>query len=279
MERTAIFGEAVAGHEVAVRRSLVELTADITRHTFDVAELLYEVQEKKLYGKWGFENFSEYAERELNLKVRKAQYLARIVKVCREVGVKRADYEQVGVTRLREICTLDPETTFYDSEQKEHTPMVDHIVDLLSRAVEMSTVEVAERVAELKGQVGDNRMLLRSYKVTKTAYENTIQPALEVMRKLLGSKGRDGTGAAVDYPDGACLEYICREFLNDPHNFLEESDESRQQIEVPLEEGTNVSTRSTLRDGVNGAELCVANEEATQDTLHPRGTQDIRYEN
>jgi hypothetical protein len=61
------------------------------------------------------------------------------------------------------------------------------------------------------------------------------------MRKLLGSKGRDGTGAALEYSDGTCLEYICRDWLNDPSNFLEDTDESKVQIEVPMEEN-NVRT-------------------------------------
>lgn len=222
MENVTIIGEAVAGQEATVRRDLLRLTADIKKHTFDVAELLCQVQENKLHLKWKFESFPDYAERELGLKMRKAEYLSRIVRVCRECGIVRKDYEPAGITKLREITSLDPRGTYFNPETRLHEPMVDHIVRLIAEAPECTTVEVEEEVARLKGMTGENAMLTRSYKVTRSAYENTVKPALEAMRKLLGSKGRDGTGAAIEYPDGACFEYICREFLNDPRNFVEE---------------------------------------------------------
>lgn len=232
----AIVGEAVAGHETAVRRSLVKLAEEISKHTFDAAELLCEVQGNKMYLKWKFESFAEYAEIELGLKVRKAEYLARIAKVCKACGVKREDYEGAGLTNLRSITTLDPEAIYFDPETKQHTPMVELITDLIARAPEMSSSEVAEEVAKLKGQVGDEALITRSYTVTKSCYENTIQRCFELLRRRLGSAGRDGFGAAREYSDGAVLECLAAEFLSDPRNFMEEYDASQDQIELPTEE-------------------------------------------
>ncbi len=232
----AIHGEQVAGQEASVRRDLLRLTTDINVHTFDVAELLLQVQENKLYLKWKFESFADYAEQELGLKVRKAEYMARLVRVCNVVGIQRKDYEPAGITKLRLITTLNPAEKYFNQETKQHEDMAEYIVNLIAEAPELSTKEVEEEVARLKGQVGENAMVHKSYSVTFSAYENTVKPALEAMRRLLGSKGRDATGIAVDYPDGACFEYICREFLNDPRNFLEETDESHAQIEIPTEE-------------------------------------------
>ena len=235
MDPIVVVGEAQAGRQQTVRRTLIKLSEDINRTTFDCAELLYEVQDKKYYLDWRFESLGDYAATELNLKARKSQYLARVIRVMRECGIKRADFEGCGITKLRVISSLEPSGTFFNSVSKEHESLVDHIVDLTASAPELSVQEIEERVAHLKGLDGENSILTRSYNVTRSAYEGTIKPALEVMRRLLGSRGRDESGKAVEYSDGQCLEYICREFLNDPNNFLEEPDESQVQIDVQEE--------------------------------------------
>src|SRR5208282_5166354 len=169
MDPVAIHGEAVAGHAAmiqALRKRMLLLSTDLTRNTFDLAEAFLEAQESHCYAEWGFDSLGDYASLELGIKHRKAQYLARIVKVCRECGVSRKDYEPVGVTKLREITTLDSGSTFYNPDTKMHEPMTDHIVRLIAEAPENASVEVDQEVARLKGMTGDNAMLIRSYKFT-----------------------------------------------------------------------------------------------------------------
>src|ERR1700674_5023155 len=100
MEPIVIVGEAVAGRQLTVRRTLIKLTEDLNKHTFDAAELLYEVQENKYYLPWGFQSLEEYAQVELGIKHRRAQYLARIVRISCACGVVRKDYEPAGISKL-----------------------------------------------------------------------------------------------------------------------------------------------------------------------------------
>jgi hypothetical protein len=195
-----------------------------------------QAQETGCYSEWGFDSLGEYASIELGIKHRRAQYLARIARVCRDVGVVRADYEKVDVTKLREITTLNPKEKFFNQEEKKLEPMVDHIVRLIAEAPEMTTEEVDQEVARLKGMTGENAMVLRNYKVTLSAWENTISRCYESVRRRLGSKGRDGTGAAIEYPDGAVIEALCAEYNADPRNFMEETDCSQDQVEVDIED-------------------------------------------
>jgi len=237
-ERThtpAIIGEAVAGRTATVRERIKTLSAAVEANTFELGELFYEAQENGYPQKWGYQSLGEYAVVELGIKHRKAQYLSHIVRVTKACGIQRRDYQPAGVTKLRAICSLDPDSSYFNTETKQHEDMAEHITALVAVAPELDTKEVEERVAHLKGLDGDNAMLTKSYSVTKSAYENTVKPALEAMRKILGSKGRDGTGAAMEYSDGACLEFICRDWLNDPSNYMEEADESHVQIEVENE--------------------------------------------
>ncbi len=259
MEPPAIYGEAVAGREAksaALRKRMFMLSTDLTKNTFDLAESFAEAQESRCYIEWGFDTLWDYALLELGIKQRKAQYLARIVKVCRECGVSRKDYEPVGVTKLREITSLDPGATYYNPDTRTHEPMVDHIVEMIAEAPENSTIEVEQEVARLKGQTGENAMITRAYKVTVSAWENVIQRCFESIRKRLGSAGRDGTGEAKEYSDGAVIEVLAAEYNSDPRNFMEETDESAAQIEVLTEES-------------NGTLDNVVSEEDIQECVQP----------
>jgi hypothetical protein len=268
MEPVVIVGEAVAGRAAVLRKRIKNLATDLTTNTFDLAEAFFEAQQYKCYLEWGYEALGEYAALELGIKHRKAQYLARIVRVCRECGIARVDYEPVGVTKLREITSLDPQGTFFNTETKQHESLTDHIVRLVAEAPENSSIEVEEEVKRLKGQLGENAMVTKSYSVTKSCYENTIQRCFEAVRRRLGSAGRDGTGQAKEYSDGAVLECLCAEYLSDPRNFYEEPDESKEQTEIP-EEDANVNV---ARDscGTGGTPVSVDSEEDPQDTLRSR---------
>lgn len=229
MHEQVIIGEAVAGQASTVRKKLLNLVFKMQSNTFDMAELLYEVQENSYYLQWGFESIYEYASSELGIKERKVQYLVRIVKVCRDVHLDRKHYEPAGISKLREITTLDPDGFYFD--EKQNHPLDEMILDLILEAPEMSFKEVEERVSILKGQTDENRMVLRNYKVTQSTWDRVIKPAMEMARRKLGSAGRDDAGNAQEYPDGVVWEIICVSYLQDPNNFMEESNESGEQIE------------------------------------------------
>ena len=253
MENIAIVGEVVAGQSATLRKRMRILAADLTKHTFDLAEAFLQAQETRCYAEWGFESLGDYAELELGVKPRKAQYLARIARVCRDCGVARKDYEPVGVTKLREITRLDPEVSHYNAEEKKHEPLVDHIVRLIAEAPELSLVEIELEVARLQGMTGDNAMVTKSYSVTLSAYENTIKRCFESIRMRLGSAGRDGMGAAKEYSDGAVVECLAAEYNSDPRNFMEDPDESRVQIEVPWEGNNDQASEAASKGLPNGA--------------------------
>ena len=228
----ALYGEAVAGNRATtVRKDLQRLTANMQHSTFDLADLFYEAQANAYYLEWGFASLGEYASGELGIKERKAQYLARIVTVCRDVGVERKNYEPAGISKLREIATLDPDGFFYDKEKSQNFPLDELIVDLILDAPDMTLQQVRDKVDLWKGQTGENKQVVRSYGVTQDCWDRVIKPAIELARRRLGSAGRDEAGNATEYSDGACMEVICISFLQDLNNTLLESDESDEQID------------------------------------------------
>jgi hypothetical protein len=214
----ALIGEAVAGRPFQVRKALARLSTGLNTSTLDMAELLYEAQSNNYFSLWGYPSLSKFAEKELGLKYRRAQYLARIVKVYRAVGLTRTSCENVPVSKLRAITTLDPDSSFWNTETKLSEPLDEHIVRLITEANEQTLKQIEAEVAKLKGQTGPNRRITRSYNVDESTYLNVIKPALEIIRRKLGSAGRDDSGNAVEYSDGVCFEMICAEVLADPNN-------------------------------------------------------------
>lgn len=218
MSEIVMVGEQVTGRAARVREKLKDLTSNIKASTFDIADLLFEAEENNYSSKWGYASTVEYGQEELGLKKRKTQYLTRITKVCRQVGLKRERYEPSGISKLRAITTLDPEGTYWNAAEHVSEPLDEHIVRLVLDSDRMTVEQVENEVLRLKGRTGVDRPVLRTTSYPLSVWENVIKPARELARQLLGSAGRDDSGNAKEYSDGACDEVIHAAFLADPNN-------------------------------------------------------------
>ena len=229
MDQVVMVGEQVAGRAARVRAKLKDLTSDVKASTFDMADLLLEAQEHNYAAAWGFASTYEYGKEELGLKRRKIEYLTRITKVCRQVGLKREKYEPSGISKLREITTLNPEGSYWNVTEHVSESLDEHIVRLILDSDKMTVDQVKEEVLRLKGRTGADRPVLRTTSYPKSVWENVIKPARELARQLLGSAGRDDEGNAKEYSDGACDEVIYAAFLADLNN-------QPEPMELPYEE-------------------------------------------
>jgi hypothetical protein len=218
MAEVVMVGEKVAGRAAHVRRNLMAMVSNLSTNTFDLALLLHEARENNYPTAWGFSSLAEYAEKELGLKKRKAEYLTRIVKVMQAVGLKREQYEAAGTSKLREITRLDPEGSFWNKEEHVSEPFVDYIVQLTLDHDKMNVQQTKDEVARLLGQTGPDRRVMRSFSTDQSTWDNVMKPALETARRMLGSQGRDESGDAKEYPDGVCWEVIAAAFNADPNN-------------------------------------------------------------
>lgn len=215
---------------IEVKKELKRLTQVMQLNTFYLAELFHEAQSHAYFLEWGYNNLGEFAQKELGIKERKAQYLARIIKVCRGVGLKPEHYEPAGISKLREITTLDPDGHWFNKETKNNEALDEHIVDLIAEAPDMTITEIKEAVAKLKDQTGEDRRVIRSYGITQSAWDNTVKPAMELARRNMGSAGRDEAGNAIEYSDGAIIEAICINYLQDPNNYAPDLEENGETI-------------------------------------------------
>jgi hypothetical protein len=210
-DNTVLVGEQEAGRATTVRRAINKLVASSSSLTFDLADLLFEAKSKLYYTGWGFESFSKYAK-SLALKYTKSYYLVKIKENMLAAGLEREQYEPVGLTKLRIISRLKPETEF------NGTPVNLLIRELTLKAEGMTPEEVQYEVDTIMGLTEDESMVWLNLKVKKLARENVIKPAMEKAKKHIGTTpSPDEEGQHVDSSDGRAIELICANFLADPN--------------------------------------------------------------
>ena len=175
MYEQAIHGEVVAGRSAKVRASLLRLSANVNTSVADMIELLTEAMENNYLPQWGFSSVIDYGAEELGLKKRKTQYLTRIGKVTKQVGLTRAQWEPAGTSKLREICMLDPEGSYWNIAEHANEDLAEHIVRLILDCDKLTVKQIKEEVLRLKGRVGPDRPVIRS-----TSYPQSVWESLSI---------------------------------------------------------------------------------------------------
>jgi hypothetical protein len=216
MHNEVIIGEAVAGQAASTRAQLESLINNVNKQTIDVAELLHKVKSNAFYQPL-YNTFKDYIST-LDIKERKAQYLVKIVEVMSAVGMTRTVYEHLGVAKLREITSLDPAGKWKNPETGEETPMQDFIIGFVEKGDEIDLADLKQHVRTLKGFTGENDLVWLNLCVTKSVLDNTIRPALELAKNMIGSVSKDDEGFSKDASDGAALEVLAIGYMTDPSN-------------------------------------------------------------
>jgi len=212
-EQSVIVGEAVAGESAKTRAMLESIIKNIDKQTLDAAELLEKVQSQGLYNP-DFNTYKEYT-RSIGLKDSKAEYLPKIVRVMKSVGFERKDYDKLSISRLRHISSLDPEKTWKNPETGEEVPFKDFIVNFVQKGEEIDMETLLQHIRTLKGFVGENDITWLNLPFARITMDNTVRPAIEKMKALIGSVAKDEDGMSKDASDSRCVEMITVHFLND----------------------------------------------------------------
>lgn len=223
-----IVGDAVPGEAKKTRKTLEQLIKKVNSSAFDIGELLYTIKKNGWYE--GYNTFTDYTNT-LEIKPRKAQYLRRMVEVMTVLNIPREKYEPLGIAKLREVTSLDPSGTWVNPETGDETPISDFIEGFVEKGHTMSLDEVKTHVKTLKGLTGDDNLEWLHIYAKKSALDNVIRPALEKMKMLIGSVGKDDDGNSLDASDSAALEKICAGFLIEP---VEGYEVSVPSVDTPI---------------------------------------------
>ena len=215
---TIIVGEAESGERAAVQKAIKRLIKQVETNNFDLSELLFRAKSKHLYTEPSFSDFVAT----LNIKPRRAQYLERIAEVMTLSNIERAEYEPIGIAKLRAITRLHPLTKegavnmYTNPVTKESHPMAEYIVGITEQALAGRDIKDIEKdVRILKGEVGENDMVWRNFRLPRMVDENTIAPALEKAAINIGTVATDENGVAKEVQDWRKLEVLAVEYLTD----------------------------------------------------------------
>lgn len=205
-------GEQVAGESAKVRKELEQLINKVNTSAFDIGDLLHAIKKNGYYE--GFVTFQEYIKT-LNLKLRKAQYLEKISSVMGELNIPRAEYEPLGVSKLRAITRLEPTGEWVNPEDGSIVPLTSFIKGFVEKGQDMSLEEIHQHVNVLQGKVGDQAMGFLHLHMKQQAIDQVAIPALDKAKMLIGSVSKDDEGVSQDASDGRAAEVIFVSFLNE----------------------------------------------------------------
>lgn len=218
MKNTApqvIVGTVVAGEANKMKKQLENLIKTIDQSNFDVAELCFAIKRKQYFHP--FTTFQDYYKT-LKIKPRKVQYLTRMAEVMHAVGIPRDKYEPLGIARMREITSLDPDAEWTNPTNQNVTPIREFIIGFVEAGESITTEQLKQNVRTLKGLTGENDIVWWNVPFTRSAFEQTITPALELTRANIGSVGKDDEGISNDASDSTCVEAWAADVLADPSN-------------------------------------------------------------
>ena len=218
MQDTVIVGAVVSGERAEVQKAIKRLVKQVNTNLFGIAELLFKAKTRHLYTE---PTFIEYAV-SLGLKKRKAEYLERIARIMDGAGIPRTEYEPIGIAKLRAITRLHPLTKegavnmYTNPVTQESHPMAEYIVGITEQALAGRDIKDIEKdVRVLLGEVGENAMVWRNFRLPRVVDENTIAPALEKAAINIGTVATDENGVAKEVQDWRKLEVVCVEYVND----------------------------------------------------------------
>jgi hypothetical protein len=214
MEVTLI-GEQVAGESSQAIAALKQLIRNINSSGFDLGEALYKIRKSGHYGP--YQTYKELTST-LDIKASKLLYLPRIAEVMDTLGIPRAQFEQLGIAKMRAITSLDPEGTYHNPVTEVDTPMKDYIIGFVQGAGSMSLKNIQGFVKTLKGLVGENAIEYLTFSYPKNVLDTVIRPALELAKANIGSVAKDEDGNSLDASDSRAFELIAADFLAYPSN-------------------------------------------------------------
>jgi predicted transcriptional regulator len=210
-----IVGEAVAGETAKIRKQLEKVINSVNTSAFDIASLALSVKQSGDYA--GHTTFQDYAKT-LKIKTRKIQYLVKMAETMQAVGIPREEYEPLGIAKLREITSLDPNGKWLNPENNQELPLKDFIVGFVKQSSDMDLDTIKSHVKVLKGLTGENDIEILHFAFTKSVIDNILEPAFEKAKMVIGSVAKDSEGISQDASKSKCIEVMATEFLSNEYD-------------------------------------------------------------
>jgi hypothetical protein len=216
----AVVGDADDSKEYAnkeIRDKILSLLSQSEDLNWDLAIVLETAYAGDMYRGWGFDSFRSYVEEELQIHIRKAQYLVQLQEWFKKMpGNIQAWVRGLGWTKARMLM---------------HVVTAENAAEWRNRVAGKSAADIAKMLKEAKasesteGSDGDgeanDKPKKKSFSLFDLQYEN-VERAIEKAAEMSGSD-----------KEGHNLDLICTEFLG-THAGIDSPPEFLQKIEKDL---------------------------------------------
>lgn len=182
-------GPTIIHRSDTVRKLILNAKNVVDTGYIELAVLAYEVYIEEFYKKWGFTDFKEYAEREMDIKYRKLMYFVEIGNKVKELGLSKERLDKLGWSKLSLITGLLDKS---------------NVDEWLDKAETMSTRQLAETVKITKRNDPNAtipKITTIKFRLSETI-ATTVLDALDTAKKLTGNDDQ-----------AVSLEMICSDWL------------------------------------------------------------------
>jgi hypothetical protein len=218
--------------EAELRNSLRALREG-AKETIEHGRLLSKVIDNTLYKKWGYKNFSEYVQGELDYEIRRAKSVVAMARVADTIGQVRPDADEVIASMgLVKVSMVGKALT------------AENLTEWAERATSSSCREFNKLVKKSRpsAEVGESDTKNKTFKLPTDALA-VVDSALDLACEIASGKSEDGD----NFTPGRALEFMASQFIatygNDPKVFLAqaiEAIESRLGVRIVVAKDNRV---------------------------------------
>lgn len=227
MQTPAAIVETDTRRSDVVRKRLGELDSSVTLTEFEQADLWAEAKTNQYWSDWKFPSFYDYTKTSTDLCKREIDYRITVSLVTKILGVGLVQKAKAKTSKLKVICTLDPNAIVTESGTGKEEKMSDVMVSLINDAPSKTLKEIVEIVKRLKGETPDaeegldDQLTWLNLPVRRDA-KQVVLDAIELACKLNGTTLDILTKEEKDLSMAAALEKVSADFIADPNNQVDE---------------------------------------------------------
>ena len=188
---------------ITVREEIKQLLYEIDEKRYDLYLKIHVVKRDQKYIEWGFENFREWVEKDLNLEYRIGLWYAQMGETIDKFNIPKSVVLSVSWTKFKEIAQLD------NWEQIE---------PLLKRASGMSFKEVQAEVKQIRKNIAPKKEVTLTT-LTLKLKEDQYDVVMQAIERAKEETGTESIGSAIEH---ICQEYLVGGAESDIFNFEEE---------------------------------------------------------
>lgn len=166
-----------------VREEILESKKQRDSGYLNLARLIYESYREGFYQEWGFSDFTDYCNKELDIEYRKAMYFVQIGEKLKSIALPADRLEKMGWTRVKDLVSIiTPETKNEWLEKAEAANSAKDFTAMVQAAKGKKTIETGITTLKFKLSNEVAQIILEAIEESKEMLENPDPSiALEVI--------------------------------------------------------------------------------------------------